>query len=458
MEETKRTILYNINGALQSFKLYPSGHPARRSISVKTFNLLLEVLEEQENLFISFANEVLVIDNDPIVDVEEVSKDLILNLQEKSIEAVVFNRGLQDHEFMSFLEILYDDRPLMGNELLQEISDKGIVHISVKSIAIDERSPTEVYEGAVEAVVNAMNEIRMGKVPRSKPIIDIVDEMSTSVFKDPNAIFGLTMIKNYDNYLHNHSVNVSILALELGKHMGLDEKQLRSVGIGGLLHDLGKTGVSEDIIRKPGGLSTSEWEKIKEHPVIGSEISSQMDGLDPIVGKVILEHHIRYDHTGYPETESTIHPLSLYITIADAYDAMTTLRVYQKPRSPVEALKLMNKFSGKHFDPATLEAFETMIGLYPVGTLVRISTGELAVVTKSTEKYSETPVIKIINDRDGKKLKEPLEVDLSIDADGRALEEGEEREDGREIVTDVDPSVVDFNVGEFFRAEGLKVK
>jgi len=119
----------------------------------------------------------------------------------------------------------------------------------------------EIYNGAVEVVKNVMGEVRMGKIPKSGPVNAIVDEVTESVLSDQNAIMGLTMIKNYDNYLYNHSVNVSVTSIALGRAMQFAKAELRVLGVGALLHDIGKTGVSEQIIRKPGGLSTEEWEK-----------------------------------------------------------------------------------------------------------------------------------------------------------------------------------------------------
>ncbi|HAO94397.1 MAG TPA: hypothetical protein DCR11_11100 [Deltaproteobacteria bacterium] len=251
------------------------------------------------------------------------------------------------------------------------------------------------------------------------------------------------MIKNYDNYLYNHSVNVSIMALSLGKAMGLPKDDLHAVGVAALLHDVGKTGVAENIIRKPGGLSSEEWEKIKEHPLLGSNIAKRMDGLDETIGRLIYEHHIKYDHSGYPQTTSSLHPLSQLITISDAYDALTTLRVYQQPHSPVEAVKVMNNFSGRHFNPDTLKAFIDMIGVYPVGTMVRLTTNEVGIVTRLNAEKQGGPIVKILYDSEGVIVENPYEVDIAVSTD-------------KEIVTTVNPATTSTDLGSFFEKEAAQ--
>ncbi|MFQ5354322.1 MAG: HD-GYP domain-containing protein, partial [Thermodesulfobacteriota bacterium] len=224
--------------------------------------------------------------------------------------------------------------------------------------------------------------------------------------------------------------------------IGLSKEQLHSTGVGALLHDIGKTGVSEQIIRKPGGLSSEEWQKIKEHPQIGSDIISRMDGMDEAVSSIVYEHHIKYDESGYPEEHGELNPLSQIITICDAYDALTTLRVYQKPNNPAEALKIMSNFSGRHFHPGYMKTFTEMIGIYPVGTLVRLSTNDIGVVTKVSGESPSKPLLKIICDAGGNTLDPPVARDLSMDAD-----------DDRTIIATVNPASLGIELGEFFKED-----
>ncbi|MBI3753626.1 MAG: HD-GYP domain-containing protein [Deltaproteobacteria bacterium] len=434
------SILKALNSAIKGKKLYPVGHPAIAAPMTKAYQALSELFKTHAKIFVGIVKDVLVFEETPLMEAEKNLGELIYQIKQKEIEGIIFEKGLIQKEFLSFMDILSGEEIVKGVELQNMLASKNILHISIKSLS--KRSILEVYNDAVNVVKETMSQIRMGKAPQSGEIIRVVDELTELVLADRNAMIGLTMIKNYDNYLFNHSVNVSILSVALAQSMNHDKASYRIVGIGGLLHDVGKTGVAEDIIRKPAGLSAHEWETVKQHPVLGSKIVERMEGMAELVGRIIYEHHIRYDHTGYPRTEMPLHPLSMIITVADAYDALTTLRVYQRSYHPVEAIKIMNSLSGRHFDPNTLKAFIAMIGFYPVGTVVRLSTNAIGVVTKVNPAKSTTPFVKIIFGEGGQQLDKPYEIDLSAEG-GRAST----------IVASLDPLTKGLDIGQFFEKE-----
>ncbi|TAN61627.1 HD-GYP domain-containing protein [bacterium] len=434
-------ILKNVNAGLKAKKLYPAGHPSITLPVRKASALISDAIKVKNTFAIGLMNETIVLEETLIPETEKLYPEVFKFMTEKNVNAIIFEKGITDKELGVLFDIL--SGPLLqGSDLQKELYSKGVVHITLKSIPLGKKSIAEIYKGAVETVQNVMGEVRMGKIPRSEPVKAVVEELSESVFSDPNAMLGLTLIKNYDNYLYNHCVNVSILCLSLAKAMKLDKMEMHAIGVAGLLHDIGKTGVSEDIIRKPGGLSSEEWEKLKQHPVLGSSIVNRMTNMVEMVGRLVFEHHIRYDRSGYPTTKDTLHPFSQIITICDAYDALTTLRVYQQPHNPVEALKIMTNLSGRHFNPETLKSFVNMIGLYPVGTLIRLSTNQIGVVTKLNHATPFTPSIKIIFGEDGKAVYPPLEMDLSTST-GTA----------NAIVSTVNPATLPINLAQFLENE-----
>ncbi|MBI5235761.1 MAG: HD domain-containing protein [Deltaproteobacteria bacterium] len=433
-------ILKSINAAMKSKKLYPPGHPAIAAPSKKSYDLLTDVLKTQKNLMIGNVNDALVFEDHPVSNGEQMFPELLAHLADKQVDAVIFEKGVTEKELFSLFDTLAGQDAPKGQELHKLLHAKGVTHITLKTVR---KKIVEIYNGAVETVKNVMNDVRLGKIPKSEPVNDVVNELTESVLSDANAIIGLTMIKNYDNYLYNHSVNVSIIALSLGKAMNIDRDELHAVGIGALLHDIGKTGVSEQIIRKPGGLSSDEWEKIKEHPLLGSNIIKRMDGMTELIGKLIYEHHIRFDHSGYPQTMSNLHPLTQIITISDAFDALTTLRVYQQPHNPAEALRVMLNFSGRHFNPDALNVFINMIGTYPVGTLVRLSSNEIGVVTSVNKDALELPAIKLLFDKNGEALPAPVPLDLAADS-------------SRSVISTVNPTTADIDLAAFFEKEGAE--
>jgi putative nucleotidyltransferase with HDIG domain len=269
-----------------------------------------------------------------------------------------------------------------------------------------------------------MNDARLGMIPKVETAVKTIEEMADIMISDRNAILGLTMLSSYDNYTFNHSVNVGILALSLAQHLEHSETLQMEVGVAGLLHDIGKTFTPLTVLNKPGPLSDDEWEIIRRHPLDGTRLIEKMEGPPPGTSTIVLEHHMGYNLRGYPNAPGPNHkqhPGTGIVTISDCYDSMTTLRAYQERLEPREALKKMNNLAGKHFDPTTLKSFIQMLGIYPIGSLVRLNSGEIALVTGVESGDPNHPRVKIVTDRDGKKLSEYREMKLSEDPQGREI-------------------------------------
>ncbi len=218
------------------------------------------------------------------------------------------------------------------------------------------------------------------------------------------SFWGLSAIKNFDEYTFNHSVNVCVLAIAFGNALGLNKRRLAELGLAALFHDIGKLTIPKKILNKPGQLTSEEWDIMKQHPLFAIKLLFNMhgyseSGLKKII--VALQHHMNYDFSGYPRLilEKKLHLFSRIVAIVDTFDAMTTERVYQKALKPDDALRRIISFSSKRYDPVLVKAFVSSIGLYPPGTLVELNDGSIAVVLKSNPQYEniERPVVKIIN-------------------------------------------------------------
>lgn len=440
--EDSNMLLKSINGILQSVKLYPPGHPSIAGPIKNVTSKIVTRLTQVPKVAVGYVNDALVFEEVPVPDPENYV-DVIAIMSERAIESIVFEKGVSAGEFTELVNLITDDLGTKGEAIQEALDNKGVKYIKVKELPEEENDFIRVYNEALDTIKDVLHEVRLGKIPQSEKVNRVVDDMSDMVLADSNAMMGLTMIKNYDEYLFNHSVNVSIISLSFAKYLELPPKDIHAVGMGSLLHDIGKTGVAEEIIKKPGGLSTEEWEKVKEHPVIGGKIIERMTDIPTGVHEIVYEHHIRHDHSGYPKSNKRVHPLAMIVCIADAYDALTTLRVYQKPYQPVEAVKVLKKMSGKHFEPTMIEGFEKMLGLYPVGTMVRLSTNEIGVVTRLNHETGDTPTIKILYNSNGDKEEEPKDIELTGDGNGGGLS----------IVAPVDPLSRNIDMGEFFTEE-----
>jgi HD-GYP domain-containing protein (c-di-GMP phosphodiesterase class II) len=269
------------------------------------------------------------------------------------------------------------------------------------------------------------------------------------VIEDESILLGMTMIKNYDEYTFNHSVNVSIYSLAMGKRLGFSKKILTELGITALLHDIGKSKIPREILNKPASLNGEEWEMMKKHPLMGVEIVlnlKQLGEINPRMVVGVFDHHLMNDLSGYPRLflKKGVSLFGRIIQIADSYDAMTTPRVYKKiPYTPEQALAVMLREKTVHFDPLLLKIFIGLVGVYPIGSLVLLNTHEIGIVYKSSHdpKWLDRPIVLLV-DRDQKGDAQKEVVDLT-EADGA----GGYR---RSIVKTLDPYKYHIDIAKYF--------
>lgn len=269
-------------------------------------------------------------------------------------------------------------------------------------------------------------------------------------------LYGMTSIKNHDEYTLNHSLNVCILALGLGRRLGLERKELVELGLSAFFHDVGKLDIPLEILNKPGKLDENERQVIETHPYKGVQKLlqlPQMKGLPLQALHVAMEHHCREDERGYPRyrKKKNISLFSKIVKIVDYYDAITTSRPYRKKTfTPAEAVNLMMDKAGKEFDPILLKVFASMVTACPVGTLVLLDTGEMGVVyeTKTEPTLFLRPKVKLITDAQGHKLDGPV-VDL-------AEKDEEAKTYRRSIVKVLNPEQYGLRVSDYFVAEAKR--
>ncbi|MBS0156652.1 MAG: HD-GYP domain-containing protein [Nitrospira sp.] len=277
----------------------------------------------------------------------------------------------------------------------------------------------QVYHAAKMIVQRAMQDVRLGRAINVDAVQSVITDMTESVFRNPDALPSLSRLKQFDEYTFYHSVNTALLAMSLGRSLGFDRSMIHLAGVGTLLHDIGKMKVPLELLNKPGRFEPHEMEIVKQHVLRGVEVLSSTTGLGDTYIQPALEHHERVNGAGYPHRRAhqDISQVGLITAVVDIYDAMTSDRVYHKGKPAHEVLQLLYRLSLEgHLDPTLVQRFIQVVGVYPVGSVVELNTGETGIVKRINHDAPLAPVVLFVKSAGNTLLSHPQEEDLSQQA------------------------------------------
>ncbi len=315
--------------------------------------------------------------------------------------------------------VLLREGVTLTRRLIERIKETGFECIYIRDrrfrdVDLEEAISYDVRRQALLTLNESFSSIMKGRQTSLEPIRRLVDEIIDEVLSTKKSVVSLIQLRQHDDAVFSHSVNVSALSVFLGRFLGLSREQLRVLALGSLMHDLGKIRIPLEILNKPGTLTPSEWETMRGHPLWSVELMTGKVPEDSLSIAIALQHHERLDGSGYPYglLEPDIHFLARICACSDVYDALTVDRPYRKRFSYAEALEYLMGNVGKLFDLQVVTTMVRHIAPYPVGEVVRLTTGEVGVVVRLNEGLPIRPVVRVIQDREGNTLERPKDIDL----------------------------------------------
>ncbi len=436
-----RQAVQALAGTFKSLQLYPARHPAVAKQIGLVQLLLQRLFADKQSLKLGVIEGSLYFEEYLAEEKHGAAAEVARILVSLGIEALEFHIGLSERELLIFLDAVASGQD-KGKRLATELQSQGVENIRILSLRKkpqeDRRAARKVYGQALKVMEDIFHDVRLGTIPSTAEAITVIREMTQITLDDPHSIFALSLLKDYDQYTFTHSVNVSIIALAVGRACELSTDRLRLLGLGALLHDLGKLKTDVRIICKPGKLTAEEFHEIRKHPANGVAIVEQMESIPPEVLDIVRGHHLHFDRSGYPPEalQQKTSALVEMTAIADTYDAMTTLRAYQRPMTPRRAIERMHQLSGNYLHPEYVRRFVASLGDYPVGTLARLTTNEIGLVTRVGRGHAPQALdIKLIFDARGQRIPSPPTQNLA--------------ERGVEIVAEVDPLSKGIDISDF---------
>jgi HD-GYP domain-containing protein (c-di-GMP phosphodiesterase class II) len=435
-----RELLRTMSSGRQVYALYPGGHPKRAEAARALGELVLDLREVRPSdpvLFVTDGNFYL---GPTLLAWESLTLyGLAHAFTEAGVRSLEFLPSPTESEMDALLRVLSGE-PQATAELVTvgvNRAGPGTQPDTPESTMAD---LLQSYAAGLDLLRTTATRLLAGRPADMNATVRLTERIADLLVADPAQALLLTTVKSYDEYTYHHMVNVCILSLALARAIGLPRDDAVALGIGGLLHDVGKVKVPSEILQHDGALDEEQWRLIQRHPVDGAGLVliTSRNAYHPAVATV-LEHHAAFDGSGYPSLSGRRSPSlpARIVSVADCFDAITSKRSYRKPEERRQALSILQAGAGRSFDPRVVRTFVRMVGIFPVGSLVRLSTGEVAAVVRNHDQLLARPIVRMVLDVEGGEA-EPVEVDLSqTGSDGEPLVTVQRSVDPAEVGVDM---------------------
>ncbi|MEX2465742.1 MAG: HD domain-containing phosphohydrolase [Gemmatimonadota bacterium] len=467
LQEEGRKVLGALYSTLNALRLYPIENETVQQAITELHSLVHRVGAAEGTVEVRVVGDFFFLNETRLrLDLSNFSTfgSFARALQDHGIGAVEILPGMERAEWAPFISMLL--RGPTGDYPFESFRDRfaatPVQHIEIRAVTEVEEPKDDAesltaakrtYAQSVKVAKDALGDLRLGKAVNVRKVKRAVQGIVDQVLSNESSMVTMTTLRDFDEYTFTHSVNVCIFSVIIGQRLALDRLQLYELGLGALFHDVGKQRIDVDIINKPTGLDEEEWIELMEHPTEGLLILFQMQGFADVPYRQMLmayEHHMKTDLSGYPASHRPRDPtlFSRIVSVADAFDAGTSVRSYQyEPWPPDAVLQEMRDNPKRGFDTLLVKVLITATGVYPVGTLVILDTHELAVVSQvnSDPELLHRPRVRVISDPVGLPLSEPVSLDLAHNdpATGAPI---------RQIIKTTDPQKYGIRVSDYLIA------
>jgi len=410
MLEKTEIAFRDLISALQVARLYPNWHPQFKKSTDKAYISLKDALAEREALVIGIVGDELAFEKEIFFELSKLARPTILYLKDRGIERIQFLRGVESDELSKFIAFLATPKDEIKQNVQESLPLLGVRNISVGRIKasasadLKERVEGSIdylgsYEETAGKLIHSFETILKGEELDHLDLRITVNNVMENLLSRYQEFLNLATLKRYDERTFFHALDVSILSMYFASKLGFAKDEVLEIGVAALFHDIGKINISRKIIRKPVGLTEKEFSEIKSHVLEGTKILLQyVDELGILPVVICFEHHLKFDLSGYPKVSfyKKPHIASMIVSICDNYDALSQRRSYKNDYPPKMIYELMIRQRGSTFEPQLIERFFRIIGVWPVGSIVRLSDARIAVVREVNEDDIFFPKVEVI--------------------------------------------------------------
>lgn len=409
LSERKKAVLH-LFSAVQIGKLYSKTHPKFHDAIENAYDSLKEALENKTELVIGMVDEELACEDEIYFDLSRRFKSSILYFLERNIEKVYIHKAFDKEELSKFISLLSTSKKDLQIDAQKFLMLQGIRNIKtgkIKDYSLLQMDGTDdwgalqkLYDTSIDAYSQALDSVlNLEELDYLDLRFNLLNVMENFIGRH-QEIMNLIEIKRKDLLTFVHLLNVSILSMHLSSKLGLTKDDVLDVGVAALFHDVGKIYISSKILKKKSRLTEHEFDKIKDHTILGSRILCEYrNSMGHLPAVVAFEHHLRYDLSGYPKLKHLKKPYiaSFIVSICDVYDALAQRRTYKKDSPPNEIYKIMMEDREKLFHPQILDRFFEVTGVWPVGTIVSLNDQSIAVVREINESDIFCPKVEVVS-------------------------------------------------------------